>query len=318
MSEKRSAAERDSRFGLICGIACYSLWGFLPLYWDLLGNVPAFEVMIHRMLWCAVAMAAVIIPRGQFPGILRAIKSPRLVATLAASALMISTNWGIYIWCVETRQIVEASLGYFINPLIVLCMGVLLLGEKMTPLRWLAMALGTIAVAVQTLALGHFPFIAFILALMFAIYGYLRKTASIGAMEGLFVESALSLPITLGLVFYWAHMKTGSFGTDLRTTSLLMLSGPITAVPLALFAVAARRLRFSTVGFLQYLAPVLALNIAIFLFHERVTWVHVFTFACIWSALIVLTLDGMPKHLRDPRNWARRKTELAPTVLPLE
>jgi chloramphenicol-sensitive protein RarD len=310
--------QRDGAAGLAYGVACYFLWGVLPLYWNLLRAVPSFEIIVHRMLWCAITMGIVVAALGKWSVAMRALRTPRIVLTLLGSAFFITANWGIYIWCVESRQLVEASLGYFINPLVVLVMGVFLLGESMSPLRWLAVVLGVAAVAIQTYALARFPWLAFTLGVSFAFYGYLRKTVAVGALEGLFLESALCLPITIGLVGYWAAKGTGAFGAaDLHIDGLLILAGPITATPLAFFAAAAQRLRFSTVGFLQYLAPIIALYIAIFLFGERVTWIHVFTFGCVWAALIALALDGAPRHWRNPARWLRRKSPEA-MGLPIE
>ena len=183
--------EHDTGLGLVCGLTCYGIWGVSPLYWNLLRDVSPFEIMINRMLWCAVTMGIVVLIAGKWRAAMTAFTTRRVVLTLFATAVLISVNWAIYIWSVESRQLVEASLGYFINPLVVLVMGVFLLGEKMSPSRWLSVALGIFAVGVQTYALGHFPWIAVVLGVDFAIYGYLRKIVRAGAMEGLFVESAL-------------------------------------------------------------------------------------------------------------------------------
>ena len=300
------ADQRDTPAGFAYGAGCYVLWGILPLYWNLLREISSFEVLIHRMLWCAVAMALFVAAQGKFWTAIKALKSRRLVLTLFATAILISMNWGVYVWSVATHQVVEVSLGYFITPLFVLAMGIFLLGEMMSPLRWIAVSLGIVAVLGQTYQLGHFPWIAVEQAVVFAAYGYLRKMASIGAMEGLFLESSLLLPFSVGLVSFWAWQGTGALGTiDWRTDLLLICAGPVTAVPLSFFTAAAQRLRFSTFGFMQYLVPMIAIYIAVTLFHERLTWTHIFTFACLIVALILLALDGAPRHWRNPVNWLR-------------
>jgi chloramphenicol-sensitive protein RarD len=211
------------------------------------------EVTAHRILWCAICVALLIAVQGRLRAVLRALRDLTLVLTLAATGTLLAVNWGIWIGAVESDRLVEASLGYYITPLFSISLGVLLLGESMSPLRKLAVVLGIVAVIVQAAALGRFPWIALTLAVSFGIYGYLRKTANIGALEGVFAESALLSPFALAYIVYAGSAGAGAiFAGNSGIDLLLFLSGLVTALPLVLFSAGARRMRLSTMGFLQY------------------------------------------------------------------
>ncbi len=279
--------------GILYAGAAYSLWGVLPLYWHALGNVPPFELSFHRMVWCALFTLGVTIAAGRAKTVWSAVRQRKVLLALAVSAVLIATNWMIYIYSVATAELVEASLGYYINPLLSIALGVFLLGEKLSPLRLAAMVLAAIAVTVKAFGLGHFPFIAIGLAVSFGFYGYVRKLTPVAALDGLTVETTLLLPFTAGILLYWGFQGTGQFtsahpGTD----TMLILAGPITALPLALFAAGARRVRLSTLGFLQYLSPTITLLIATLMLGEPFTWSDAATFGCVWVALVLVALDG--------------------------
>jgi len=293
----------DSRAGVAYAASAYIIWGIIPFYWRLLAHVGALELTVHRVLWCAVAVAGMVFLRGRWPAVRGVFADRRLLATLALTSVLISINWGLYIWCVVSEQIVEASLGYYINPLVSITLGVVLLGERMSLQRKIAVGLAAVAVGVQTAAFGHFPAIALTLAFSFGLYGYYRKIANIGALEGLLVETALLFPLTIGLVLYWGWQGTGHFLVGAGWTDLLLIgAGPLTAIPLALFAAGARRIRLSTLGFLQYLAPSLMLILATVFFGEAFTWIHAASFGCVWFALILIAVEGRAARL----TWTRR------------
>jgi len=284
--------QQDTRTGLLYGVAAYSLWGLSPLYWHLLITVPHWEVTVHRVIWCAVAVGIVIALSGRLANIIESLRNKRLLATLMLTGILIAFNWGVMVWAVSAEQIVQAAFGYFINPLANIALGVLLLGERLSVLRWVAVMLAIAAVVVQTMALGAFPFIAVALGLSFSFYGYFRKIANIGGLDGVFVEAMLLLPFGLVLVVFWQASGQAAFMHENPYTDfLLILCGPVTAVPLILFSTAARQVRLSTIGFLQYIGPTIGLIVAVFVFQEDFTLIHALTFGCVWCALGLLAFD---------------------------
>ena len=279
------------RQGLFAAAGAYFIWGLFPLYWKLLVQVPALEIMAHRIAWCALFVALWLSAREGW-GWLRTL-SPRLLAMLVGSATLISVNWWMYIWAVNSGHIVETSLGYFINPLVSVLLGVVVLGERLNPRQWVAVTIAAGGVIWLTVQAGRLPWIALTLAVSFGGYGLIRKLAVVPSVQGLMVESGLLLLPALGLLLWLAAHGQGAFGqTDRATDGLLMLSGLVTALPLVLFAFGARRIPLSTIGILQYLAPSLQLACGVLLFHEPFTRSQALGFACIWAALLVYALDG--------------------------
>jgi chloramphenicol-sensitive protein RarD len=292
----------DDGVGMFYAAFAYAVWGVMPLYWRMLSSVPPFELTVHRLVWCALVVAGLTFARGRISQIRAIFRQPRLLATLALTSLLISTNWTIYIYCVATHQLVEASLGYYINPFISFALGALVLGEHMSPFRIAAMALAAVAVAAQAIAIGHIPWIAPVLALSFGLYGYFRKLAPVDALDGLTVETWVLFPVTLGLVLFWWSRGTGVFPShDLGKDALLIGGGPLTALPLTMFAAGARRIRLTTLGFLQYLSPSITLVVATVLLGEKFTRVDMITFGCVWAALIIVGLEGRIRSYRATR-----------------
>lgn len=294
------AAAHDSgeeSTGILYAALAYTLWGILPLYWASLRDVSAFQVAIHRSLWCAVTVAGLLAFQGNLPRLLTIARTPRFLATLALTSALISSNWLLFIYAVTTNQLVEASLGYYITPVISFALGYFMFGEKLSRVRLCALALGTLAVLVKAVAGAHLSWIALSLASTFACYGWLRKRVPVAALDGLGVETAVMLPITLGFVVWWSSHGASVFTmhTPLRD-ALLIGGGPLTAIPLVLFAAAARRVRLSTLGVLQYIAPSINLAVAVFAFGEAFTAVDVITFVLVWAAIAVIGLEG--------RNWS--------------
>jgi chloramphenicol-sensitive protein RarD len=293
-----------SRTGLAAAVGAFFMWGLFPLYWKLLAGVPAVEVVAHRMAWGLVAMAAWVTLRARWWDARAVASRPRTVLRLAGSGALISLNWLLYIWAVTHDHVVDASLGYFVNPLVNVVLGVLVLRERLGRAQGIAVGLATVGVAVLTIAHGRLPWIALALALSFGLYGLARKTVNADAVIGLLWETALLTPVAAGYLVFLERHGTGAFGPEAPLASaLLALGGPVTAVPLVLFAVGARALPLSTLGFLQYLSPTLQFLLAVLVFREPFTAVHAFTFAFIWTALALLTWD-LRRRLRYERTAA--------------
>ena len=279
--------------GILLAGGAYAFWGLVPLYWNLLAGVSPIEVTLHRILWCALFGLAVTLARGRVSHLLRIARTPRLLGALAASSLLISANWTIYIYCVATHQLVDASLGYYITPLVSIGLGVVLLNEKISAARLIAIALATVAVAIEAFGLGHIPWTAPALALSFGFYGYVRKLTPVDALDGLTVETLLLFPVTVTLVALWAIHGTGAFPAPaFGRDALLIGTGPLTAVPLVMFAAGARQVRMTTLGFLQYISPTITLLVAVAILGEPFTRTSAIAFGCIWSALVLVSLEG--------------------------
>ena len=278
--------------GLLYGIAAYTLWGVMPLYLKLLGHVPAVEVLAHRILWSAALLVVVVaaLKRG---AAIRAAASPRVLLYLAASALLISVNWLVYIWAVNNAHVLEASLGYFINPLVNVALGLVVLREPIRRVQGYAVALAALGVAAMALSGAAGLWISVTLALSFGTYGLIRKVVAIDALGGLLVETLILAPFAGGALI-WAHGGDGgAWGREGSTDALLAFAGVVTAVPLLLFASAARRLRYATVGLLQYIGPTLAFLQAVLLFDEPLRPVHFVTFALIWAGCALYAWDSV-------------------------
>jgi chloramphenicol-sensitive protein RarD len=286
-----SGAEHQ-RAGIVAAASAFSMWGLFPLYWKMLAGVPALEVVAHRTFWGLVSVAAWVTVRRGWPAARAVVRNPRALLVLAGTALLIGVNWLIFIWAVINGHVVESSLGYFINPLVNVALGVIVLRERLSRAQVVAVALAGTGVAVLTVGYGRFPWIALALAVSFALYGLARKTVAADAVTGLLVETAILAPAALALLVSLAARGGGAFVRGgVTPTVLLALGGAITALPLVLFAFGARRLPLSTVGFLQYISPTCQFLLAVFLYREPFTAAHAATFACIWAALALLMWD---------------------------
>jgi chloramphenicol-sensitive protein RarD len=287
------------RQGLVAAASAYLIWGLFPIYWKLLQTVPAAQIMAHRIVWCLLIVALWLGLREGF-GWLRGL-SPRLLAMLATSAALISMNWWLYIWAVNAGHIVETSLGYFINPLVSVLMGVLILRERLNPAQWCAVGVAAAGVLWLTWQGDRLPWIALALALSFGGYGLIRKLAVVPSVQGLAVESGLLFVPALSFLVWCELAGRGSFGHGaLHIDILLVAGGLVTALPLILFAIGARRIPLSTIGILQYLAPTLQLSSGVLLFGEPFTRVQALGFGCIWLALGIYAVDGLWRARRRP------------------
>lgn len=289
-----TAAAIDSqrrRQGVVATLIAFTIWGLMPLYFKAVGSVSPGEIVAHRVLWSVVFLLALLALWRGFDGLRRLMAQPRLIGQLALSASLTGSNWLVFVWAISENRLIEASLGYFINPLVSILLGRLVLGERMRPLQQAAVALACAGVAWRVWQVGTLPWIALFLAITFGLYGLLRKRAPVDAINGLFVETLVTAPLAIGWLIWLASRGSLQFGQDLATDALLPLAGVLTAVPLMLFAIGAQRLPLSTIGFLQYLAPSINFVLAVFLFREPFDAGQLAGFALIWAALAVYSVD---------------------------
>lgn len=298
--------------GLGWAIAAYVWWGLGPVYFKAVDHVVPLEILAHRVIWSLVFLVLLLSLRARWGALRKAVAHRPTLLILTVTSLTISANWFIYIWAVTNDQIVQASLGYFINPLVSVLMGFLFLREHLAPVEWLAVALAAAGVLWLTLAAGVFPAIALFLAFSFGLYGLLRKIAKVESIEGLAVETGIVLPLAAGYLVVMSMRDTISFGTVSRSTDLLLVAaGIVTATPLIWFAIAVRRLRLATIGILQYLAPTIQFLLAIFVYDEPFDRDRLIAFALIWSALAIYT-GTMVRRSISSKRWT---SETVPTAL---
>jgi chloramphenicol-sensitive protein RarD len=279
--------------GLLAAALSYALWGLFPLYFRQVAAVPAFEIVLHRSVWSMAFVLLILLWQRQWAWVGQVAKQPRTLGLFMLSALLLSSNWLIYVWAVNNGRVLEASLGYFINPLVNVALGMLFLKERLRPAQKGALALAMAGVGWLTWTAGVPPWIALSLALSFGVYGLLRKTASLGALEGLALETALLAPLAVPALI-WLSFHGGTLATaDAPTWAWLLFAGPLTAVPLLLFAHGARRVTMATLGLLQYLAPTIQFLLAVWLFQEPLHPERLAGFALIWAALAVYSAESL-------------------------
>jgi chloramphenicol-sensitive protein RarD len=288
-----SSADAQLTRGTLYATLAYGAWGVVPIFWKLLERLEALEILAHRVLWSVVFVAAALVATRRMGAFVAVLGDRKTLSLLLASALLIAVNWGIFIWAVLVGRLVDASLGYFVNPLANVALGVVLLRERLRPLQWAAVALGAAGLGIMLLARGAGPLVPLTLACTFAAYGLIRKVAKVESLVGLFVETLVTAPLAIGYLVVREVRGDGLFGRgELGLLALACLAGPITALPLASFAAAARRLPLSTLGFFQYLAPTLQFLTAVVLFGEQLDPGRLAAFAVIWAALTLIALDA--------------------------
>ena len=283
--------------GVAYAVSTYLAWGLLPVYFKALRPVPAVEVLAHRVVWSLVLLAAIV---AALSGA-RALAAPfRRLPVLAVSTALIATNWLVYIWAVQSGRVLEASLGYFVNPLVNVLLGVAFLGETLSRRQRVAVAIAAAGVAVLVVRAGAIPWVGLALATSFGLYGLVRKRAAIEPLGGLLAETALLGPAALLFLAWRAANGAGAFGTAPGVTLLLLAAGPITAVPLVAFGLAVHRLRLSTMGLIQYLAPTGQFLLAVLLYREPFGSAHAAAFALIWASLAIYSWDAIARGARSP------------------
>ncbi|MBT9525623.1 MAG: EamA family transporter RarD [Rhizobacter sp.] len=287
--------------GAIYAALAFAAWGIFPLYFRQIAHVPSGEILIHRIVWSLVFVVIALSLRRQWGWLKPVLRQPKVLAAFTASALLLSVNWLTYIWAVNNGHVIDASLGYFINPLVNVLLGYTVLHERLRRMQWVALGLAAAGVLWLTVQAGHLPWIALALAGSFGLYGLLRKVATLGALEGLTLETLLLAPIAAVVLGVWMFNGRSTFpAPDAATNFWLIAAGPITAIPLLLFAAGARRISLTTLGLLQYIGPTIQLALGLWLFHEPFSAARLLGFALIWLALALYSAEG----------WWRSRSQL--------
>lgn len=293
--------------GIVLAIGSYLMWGAIPIYFKMLGAVSTDEILMHRMIWSLVLLLGILGWRRQWAWLGPSLRNPGVMWRFLASAVVLTINWYGYVWSVNHGHVVEASLGYFINPLMNVMMGFLLLRERPRVVQWVAVGIATLGVAWLTWMVGDVPWAGLIIASSFACYALLRKTAPLGALEGLTLETMILFPFAAGLLGWMAANDQSAFTSSdipLLTKGLLLLSGPITAVPLLMFSAAARKISMTTLGILQYVAPTMQMLIAILMFGEPFGGMKLVGYSAIWTALVIFSVESVLYARRESRQAA--------------
>ena len=292
-----SAADREARAGFGAALGAYFLWGFLPLLFHALEPVGAVSVVANRTVWSLFFVGAILLFGRRLGEVRAALADWPTLRSMMISSVLLAANWLIYVWAVETGQVLEGSFGYFINPLVNVAIGMLFLGERQNRWQLVAIAVAIVAIAIQAIGLGHVPFVALGLALSFGFYGFFRKTAKVGSASGLFVETLILVPVALVWLGF-AFWRDGGIGiqADPYYMTLLVITGPATAVPLLLFAFAVQRLRLTTIGMLQYIGPTIQFLLAIFILREPLNPLQLLSFGLIWASLLIYSWDSFRRR----------------------
>ena len=303
----------ESRRGFLLGVAAYGLWGLFPLYWPLLEPAGAIEILAHRIVWSLLTMGVLVVALGRTAAFRRVVAQRRVALLLTLAAALITVNWAVYIWGVNNGHVVETALGYFINPLVTVLMGVFILGERLRPWQWAAMGVAALAVVVLTAGYGGLPWVALVLAFSFGSYGLCKKRADAPAIESVTFETLAIGPIALGYLLWLGADGESAFATHGVPHALLFATtGIVTAVPLICFGGAAIRVPMVTLGLLQYLTPTLQFLLGILYFHEDMPVVRWIGFVLVWAALAIFTADSLRRRRRTLRPDAEVAAVRAP------
>ncbi len=292
-------ADTEYRKGIVLALCAYIIWGFAPLYFKLIDQIAPVQILVHRIIWSFVLMVAIILLMGGYGRVRQVLKQPKQVMVLTTTSILVAANWLLFIWAVNNNHLLDASLGYFINPLVNVVLGLLFLSERLSKLQWFAVAMATTGVAIQVVSFGSIPVVSLALAGTFGLYALLRKKVNIDAMTGLVVETAILLPPAL-LVLWFADGEHAShlLSNGWQLNLLLAAAGVITTIPLLCFAGAAVRIPLSTLGFFQYVGPSIMFIMAVLVFREPFDMEKSITFGFIWSALLIFTFDMLRRRRR--------------------
>ncbi|MBB1480684.1 EamA family transporter RarD [Pseudoalteromonas sp. SG41-2] len=292
----------EQRKGVILACMAFFMWGLAPIYFKLLQHISAFEILMHRVVWSVLFIVIIVAVMKQWHKVQHVLKHPKLIAMLVITATLLGFNWGLFIWAVNNDHMLDASLGYYINPLLNVLLGMLFLSEKLRKWQALAVALALFGVVIQVISFGSFPVVALSLAGSFAVYGLLRKKLPIESLPGLLLEALILLPVAL--VYWWLMAPSNSsdfVANDWHTNVLLISAGVITTLPLLCFTGAAKRLQYTTLGFFQYIGPSLMFVLAVVFYGEVFSPERIVTFACIWSALAIFSWDSYRQSQKRKR-----------------
>ncbi len=299
--------QQQTQSGIFLALGAFGLWGMMPIYFKSIDQVPAMEILGHRVIWSAVLLTMFLVIKGKFSEVVNIIKSPGSLGWLVLSSALIATNWLFFIWGVANNHILETSLGYFINPLLNVLLGMLFLGESLNRWQKVAIFIAIIAVAIQIFMLGKTPWIAFILATSFGFYGLVRKKLAVSAAAGLAVETMILLPVVIGYFYWLVSNNQHYFRLDqLDVVGLLMMAGVITTVPLILFNLATKKLSLTMIGIMQYLAPSISFLVGVFIYDEPLGKIQLLSFSLIWLALLIFTANGI--YIQKKRQRILRMT----------
>lgn len=302
MAMGNNEPDNGAAVGVLCAIMAFLIWGLSPAYWKLLKNIPAFEILMHRMIWSFFFLVPILALRGQWPDFVLTLKTPKRMYVLLASTVIVACNWFIFIYAINHDQILQTSLGYYINPLVNVLLGTIILKERLRPLQGIAVGLAAMAVLYLTIGYGRFPWMALFLAFSFGFYGLIRKMAATGALVGLSVETLLlSVPAVFYLLFLESTGQGAFFHAGFSVSLLLMGAATVTGLPLLLFTTGARRIHLSTIGFLQYLSPTCSFFLAVFAFGELFSGTKAIAFVLIWIALAIYSADSLWYYRRIKR-----------------
>jgi len=294
-------SSNSTKAGILFAIAAYSMWGFAPIYFKAIAFVPAGEILMHRVIWSAVVLAVLIVGLRHIKKVKLAISSTKVLKTLLLAGILLACNWLLFIWAVNNDNLLEASLGYYINPLINVFLGRLFLGETLRPLQKLAVGMAAAGVLVLLVNYGSLPWIALMLAFSFSFYGLLRKQVAVDSLPGLFIETLMMLPIAI-VYWIWFAQTSGDFTSNtLNVNVLLICAGVVTTAPLLCFTAAARRLKYSTLGFFQYIGPTIMFILAAWLYNEPLSTARLTTFVFVWLALALFTFDSISAYRKQRR-----------------
>ncbi|MBW8830382.1 MAG: EamA family transporter RarD [Burkholderiales bacterium] len=280
--------------GILSAGLAYACWGLFPLYFKQLASIAPIDVLVHRIVWSLIFLLLVLSARKHWSWLAEAVRRPKVIGAFAVSALLLSANWLTYIWSVTHGHVIDASLGYFITPLVNVLLGYTVLKERLRPAQWAAVGLAAAGVMWLAMQGGQFPWIALVLACTFGGYGLMRKTATLGALEGLALETMLLAPPALAMLAFSAARGESSFPADSALVNAMLIGiGPVTAIPLLLFAAGARRIRMSTLGILQYIGPTIQFGLGVWLFNEPFAGPRIVGFLLIWAALVIYSMEGL-------------------------
>lgn len=291
--KKEGLQVKNDVSGVVYGVIAYTVWGLLPIYWKLLGEIPADEILAHRIFWAFLFVGGLFLSKNDIGVLKEAIKERKNIRNILICSFLITINWGTYIWAVNSGRILESSMGYYINPLMVVLLGMTVLKEKLNVLQYISIVFAAAGVIIITVQFGNIPWVSLLLALSFALYGLFKKLLKVESLTGMVLETAAIMPLALGYILFKLFSgQSALYSVPLSTAAILMLSGIATALPLLWFAMGAARLKLSTLGFLQYISPTLSLLLGVFLYGEKFTVTHLLSFSFIWTGLIIYAFSN--------------------------
>ena len=301
----RANQENAVQVGVICAIAAYTMWGIAPIYFKQLMVLPATEILMHRIIWSALLLVGFISALNQWGKVLNALRNKKVMKILLVAGLLLGGNWLLFIWAINNDHLLDASLGYYINPLINVFLGRLFLKERLKPTQRIAVLLAMVGVSILIFSYGHVPWIAILLAISFSVYGLLRKQVAVDSLPGLLIETLMLSPLAVGYWILFGSQYSNLFTNEISMNVLIIMAGIVTTAPLLCFTAAARRIMYSTLGFFQYIGPTIMFILAVYLYDEPLDNARIVTFGFVWVALLLFSADSFVTYTKQ------RKTKIA-------